>query len=142
MLMIKRILILVLLGATSLHAEEPQLPPEAIALLPEVLIAPMVVKPELGTIEKVQNTDAPTKPVFRVNSPQKLEKSYELALNKSFTRAIAKDQVCLFVVKARTVESEREDGKGKITCAVQNTKDYKSTVLWKTQLIGKDWETT
>ena len=137
-----RHLLLTLLALASLHAEEPQLPPEAVALLPEALIAPKVVKPEFGTIEKVENTDAPTKSIFRATSPAKLEKSYELALNKSFTGAIAKDQVCLFVVKARTVESEMADGKGKITCAVQNTKDYKSTVLWKTQLIGKDWETT
>jgi len=142
MLMIRRILILVLLAATSLHAEEPQLPPEAIPLLPEALIATKVVKPEFGTIEKLETKDAPTKSIFRATSLAKLEKSYELALNKTFTGAIAKDQVCLFVVKARTVESERDDGKGKITCAVQNTKDYKSTVLWKTQLIGKDWETT
>ena len=137
-----RHLLLTLLALASLHAEEPQLPPEAVALLPEALIAPKVVKPEFGTIEKVENTDAPTKSIFRATSPAKLEKSYELALNKSFTGAIAKDQVCLFVVKARTVESEMADGKGKITCAVQNTKDYKSTVLWKTQLSGKDWETT
>lgn len=137
-----RYLTFALLAFASLHAEEPQLPPEAVALLPEALIAPKVVKPEFGTIEKVEITDAPTKPIFRATSPAKLEKSYELALNKSFTGAIAKDQVCLFVVKARTVESEMADGKGKITCAVQNTKDYKSTVLWKTQLIGKDWETT
>ena len=131
-----------LFAFASLHAEEPQLPPDAVALLPEAFIAPKVVKPEFGTIEKVESTDAPTKSIFRATSPAKLEKSYELALNKSFTGAIAKDQVCLFVVKARTVESEMADGKGKITCAVQNTKDYKSTVLWKTQLIGKDWETT
>ncbi len=137
-----RHLLLAFLAATSLHAEEPQLPDEAVALLPEALIAPKVVKPEFGTIEKVESTDAPTKSIFRATSPAKLEKSYELALNKGFTGAIAKDQVCLFVVKARTVESEMADGKGKITCAVQNTKDYKSTVLWKTQLIGKDWETT
>ena len=137
-----RHLLLTLLALASLHAEEPQLPPEAVALLPEALIAPKVVKAEFGTIEKVESADAPTKPIFRATSPAKLEKSYELALNKSFTGAIAKDQVCLFVVKARTVESEMADGKGKITCAVQNTKDYKSTVLWKTQLIGKDWETT
>jgi endo-1,4-beta-xylanase len=137
-----RHLLLTLLALASLHAEEPQLPPEAVALLPEALIAPKVVKAEFGTIEKVESTDAPTKSIFRATSPAKLEKSYELALNKSFTGAIAKDQVCLFVVKARTVESEMADGKGKITCAVQNTKDYKSTVLWKTQLIGKDWETT
>jgi GH35 family endo-1,4-beta-xylanase len=137
-----RHLLLALLALTSLHAEEPQLPPEAVALLPEALIAPKVVKPEFGTIEKVESADAPTKFIFRATSPAKLEKSYELALNKSFTGAIAKDQVCLFVVKARTVESEMADGKGKITCAVQNTKDYKSTVLWKTQIIGKDWETT
>ena len=131
-----------LFAFASLHAEEPQLPPDAVALLPEAFIAPKVVKPEFGTIEKVESTDAPTKSIFRATSPAKLEKSYELALNKSFTGAIAKDQVCLFVVKARTVESEMADGKGKITCAVQNTKDYKSTVLWKTQIIGKDWETT
>lgn len=137
-----RHLILALFAFASLHAEEPQLPPDAVALLPEALIAPKVVKPEFGTIEKVESTDAPTKSIFRATSPAKLEKSYELALNKSFTGAIAKDQVCLFVVKARTVESEMADGKGKITCAVQNTKDYKSTVLWKTQIIGKDWETT
>ena len=137
-----RHLLLAFLAATSLHAEEPQLPDEAVALLPEALIAPKVVKPEFGTIENVENTDAPTKSIFRATSPAKLERSYELALNKSFTGAIAKDQVCLFVVKARTVKSEMADGKGKITCAVQNTKDYKSTVLWKTQIIGKDWETT
>jgi GH35 family endo-1,4-beta-xylanase len=137
-----RHLLLTLLALASLHAEGPQLPPEAVALLPEALIAPKVMKAEFGTIEKVESTDAPTNPIFRATSPAKLEKSYELALNKSFTGAIAKDQVCLFVVKARTVESEMADGKGKITCAVQNTKDYKSTVLWKTQLIGKDWETT
>ena len=136
------ILLLAFITIASLHAEELQLPPEAVALLPEALIAPKVVKAEFGTIEKVESTDAPTKSIFRATSPAKLEKSYELALNKSFTGAIAKDQVCLFVVKARTVESEMADGKGKITCAVQNTKDYKSTVLWKTQLIGKDWETT
>jgi GH35 family endo-1,4-beta-xylanase len=137
-----RHLLLTLLALASLHAEGPQLPPEAVALLPEALIAPKVMKAEFGTIEKVESTDAPTNPIFRATSPAKLEKSYELALNKSFTGAIAKDQVCLFVVKARTVESEMADGKGKITCAVQNTKDYKSTVLWKTQIIGKDWETT
>lgn len=137
-----RHLILALFALASLHAEEPQLPPEAVALLPEAFIAPKVVKPEFGKIEKVESADATTKPIFRATSPAKLEKSYELALNKSFTGAIAKDQVCLFVVKARTVESEMAEGKGKITCAVQNTKDYKSTVLWKTQIIGKDWETT
>jgi endo-1,4-beta-xylanase len=126
----------------SLHAQEPLIPSEAVALLPEAFITPKVAKPEFGTIEKVNVADVTGKQVFRVTSPAKLEKSYELVLNKNFTGAIAKDQVCLFVVMARTVESELADGKGKITCAVQNTKDYSSTALWKTQMIGKDWETT
>ena len=129
--MIKRIRLLALFAATSLHAEESQLPPGAVALLPDALIASKVVNLEFGTIEKVDSADAPAKQIFSVTSPAKLEKSYDFALNKSFTGAIAKDQVCLFVVKARTAESEREDGKGKITCAVQNTKAYKSTVLWE-----------
>jgi len=87
MLVIRRVLFLAFLTLTSLHAKEPQLPPEAVALLPEALIASKVVKPEFGTIEKVDNTDAPTKPIFRAASLAKLEKSYDLALNKSFAGA-------------------------------------------------------
>ncbi len=136
-----RYLILPFVAFASLHAQEPQIPSEAVALLPEAFITPKVAKPEFGTIEKVNIAGETAKQVFRVTSPTKLQKSYELVLNKNFTGAIAKDQVCLFVVRARTLESEMADGKGRITCAVQNTKDYSSTALWKTQIIGKDWET-
>ena len=68
-------------------------------------------------------------------------KPYELALNKRFTGAIAKDQVCLFVMKARCVESDAPDGRAKVTAAVQNTKDYPASALWKDVSAGREWET-
>lgn len=114
------------------RAEEPALPPEAVALLPGTPLVPTKPKPEEGTIAQVEGA-------WRLTSPGKLEKSYNLALSRTFTQPIAMDQVCLFVIKARAVQA---DGKGRITAAVQNTKDYGHSPLWKTWTVGKEWETT
>lgn len=130
-----RSLFLALFATVSLHAEEPVLPPEAQALLPATALQPTQPKPEEGRITK---TDAG----FLLESPGKLEKSYSLAVSRRFTRALAKDQVCLAVIKARTAQTDNADGKGRITVAVQNTQNYKDSPLWKGWVVGKEWDTT
>ncbi len=138
--MLKQFLPAILVFAV-VHAEEPNLPPEAVALLPQAALLPTKPKPEEGSIMQVEGTGAPKKSVWRLTSLGKLEKSYNLSLSRNFTLPIAKDQVCLFVVKARTVESATADGKGKVTVAVQNRANYAATPLWRSLSIGKNWET-
>jgi len=130
-----RHLLLALFTLASLQAEEPVLPPEAKPLLLDVAFKPTQPKPEEGSITQTETG-------FRLESLGKLEKSYNLAVSRAFTQAVAKDQVCLAVIKARTVQTDKADGKGRITVAMQNTKDYKSTPLWKNWVVGKDWDTT
>ncbi len=131
----KTLLAAALIFIGVLRAEEPALPPEAVALLPETALKPTQPKPEEGTITQVDGA-------WRLTSPGKLEKSYNLSLSRAFTQPIAKDQVCLFVIKARAVQAERADGKGRITAVVQNIKDYGHSPLWKAWTVGKEWETT
>lgn len=134
--MLRHLLLLALLClSTRLGAEAPSLPPEAVALLPSTPLQPTQPKPGEGSITK---TDAG----FRLDSPRKLEKSYNLAVSRRFQAAVAKDQVCLAVITARTVQTDHLDGKGRVTVAVQNTKDYSATPLWKNWVVGRDWGTT
>jgi endo-1,4-beta-xylanase len=130
-----RHLILAALAIASLHAEEPVLPSEAVALLPEVALKPTQPKPEEGSITK-------TEAGFRLESLGKLERTYNLAVSRAFTKALEKDQVCLAVIKARTLETDKSDGKGRITVAVQNTQDYSATPLWKSWVVGQEWDTS
>lgn len=130
-----RTLLFALVAMASLHAEEPVLPPEAKALLGDAPLQPTQPKTEEGRITK-------TEAGFLLESPGKLEKSYNLAVSRRFTQALAKDQVCLAVIKARTTQTDKADGKGRITVAVQNTKNYGATPLWKGWVVGKEWDTT
>lgn len=130
-----RTLLFALVAIASLHAEEPVLPPEARPLLADAPLQPTQPKPEEGRITK-------TEAGFLLESPGKLEKSYNLAVSRRFTQALAKDQVCLAVIKARTTQTDKADGKGRITVAVQNTKNYGATPLWKGWVVGKEWDTT
>jgi endo-1,4-beta-xylanase len=128
-------LCLTFVAMALLHAEEPVLPPEAKPLLVDAPLQPTQPKPEEGRITK-------TEAGFLVESPGKLEKSYNLSVSRRFTQALAKDQVCLAVIQARTTQTDKADGKGRITVAIQNTKDYSATPLWKNWVVGKDWETS
>lgn len=130
-----RTLLFALVAMALLHAEEPVLPPEAKPLLADAPLQPTQPKPEEGRITK-------TEAGFLLESPGKLEKSYNLAVSRRFTQALAKDQVCLAVIKARTTRTDKADGKGRITVAVQNTKNYGATPLWKGWVVGKEWDTT
>ena len=130
-----RTLLFALVAMASLHAEEPVLPPEAKALLGDAPLQPTQPKAEEGRITK-------TEAGFLLESPGKLEKSYNLAVSRRFTQALAKDQVCLAVIKARTTQTDKADGKGRITVAVQNTKNYGATPLWKGWVVGKEWDTS
>lgn len=134
MLMLRHLLF-AFVAMVSLHAEEPVLPPEAKALLGDAPLQPTQPKPEEGRITK-------TEAGFLLESPGKLEKSYNLAVIRRFTQALAKDQVCLAVIKARTTQTDKADGKGRITVAVQNTKNYGATPLWKGWVVSKEWDTT
>lgn len=137
-----RILSLLALAlAAPLRGEEPQLPPEAVALLPAGRPVPTKPKPDEGKIESVESAGAPVNPVFRVTSPGKLSAPHVLAVSRTFEEPIAAGQVCLFVIKARTVESAGRGGLGKVSAAVQNRADYKKTPLWKSVAVGKEWET-
>jgi len=133
--MTKLPVVLAFLIGNVLLAEEPTLPPEAFALLPGTLMEPTKPNEEEGTITEIAEG-------WRLKSPGTLEKSYNLSLSRKFTEPIAKDQVCLFVITARTVESDEVDGKGRVTATVQNTSDYSATPLWKNWVIGSEWETT
>lgn len=139
--MIRSLLTLAFVAIASLAAEEPKLPPAAVPLLPDTPLRASQPKPEEGTIERVESAGAPTKAVWRLTSPGKLEKSYNLSMSRTFTQPIAKGQVCLAVIKARTAQTDKADGRGRVTFAVQNTKDYEATVLWTNWVIGKEWET-
>lgn len=130
-----RSIILATIAIASLQAEEPAVPPEAKPLLPTTPLQPTQPKPEEGRITQ-------TGAGFLLESTGKLEKSYNLSVSRRFAQALAKDQVCLAVIKARTERTDKADGKGRITFAVQNTKDYGATPLWKNWVVGKEWETT
>jgi endo-1,4-beta-xylanase len=137
-LMLKAILLFSFTFLLCLKAksEEPTLPPEAKALLSaEEPIVPTKPKEYEGTLTKTADG-------WRVESPRKLEKNYNLALTKRFQGELAEGQVCLAIIKARTVSSEKPDGTGRIFFAIQNTTDYSKTPLWKGWSIGKEWETS
>lgn len=89
-----------------------------------------------------EGTITPLEEGFRLESPGELERSYNLSVSRRFSQALAKDQVCLAVIQARTVSTDKADGKGRITFAVQNTQDYKASPLWKNWILGKEGETT
>lgn len=131
----KHIPFFLFLTLSALHAENPVLPPEAKPLLPPSELTPSKPGPEEGTISRIEGG-------WRLESPGKLEKSYNLSVSRRFSQALAKDQICLAVIQARTVSTDKADGKGRITFAVQNTLDYKATPLWKNWVLGKDGETT
>lgn len=128
-------LFIALFSLVALHAEEPVLPPEAKALLPDVPLVPTKPKPEEGMITQTEKG-------WRLDSLGKLAQSYNLSVSRRFEGALAEGTVCLAVIKARTLSTDKEDGKGRITFAVQNTQDYKNTPLWKGWVIGKEWDTT
>ena len=115
--MIRTLLACLFIAASALHAEAPALPPEALALLPTTPLKPTKPASNEGSITEVESTAAPTKTVWRMQSPAKLEKSYNLSLSRTFSGRIEKDQVCLFVIQARAVEGATADGKGKISVA-------------------------
>lgn len=117
----------------ALADDGPVLPAGAVELLGDAKMVPTKPRAEQGSFT--------TGEVLRVTSPGKLEKSYELAVNKSFTGAIAQDQICLFVIRARCVDGGPMNGKAKVTAAVQNTKNYPAGALWKDVYIGRDWTT-
>ena len=119
--------------AKQAQSDGPVLPKGAVELLGEARMVPTKPKPEQGSIA--------TGEVLRVTSLAKLEKAYELAVNKSFAGAIAKEQVCLFVLRARCVDGGPVNGKAKVTAAVQNTKNYGAGALWKDVYIGRNWTT-
>lgn len=117
------------------RAEEPVLPREAVPLLEgEGTWTSSNPKPESGTIEKVGD-------IWKLSSPAKLAKPHELAVNRTFTEQIEKDQVCLLVLKARCVESDSPDGKGRVSVAVQNRANYSAAPIWRTITIGREWNT-
>jgi endo-1,4-beta-xylanase len=128
-------LLLTLTVIASLHAEEPTLPPEAKAMLPQTPLVPTKPEADEGTITQAGAG-------WRLDSPGKLQKSYNLSVSRRFEGEIAAGTVCLAVIKARTVSSAKDDGKGLITFAVQNTQDYQKTPLWKSWVVGKEWDTT
>jgi endo-1,4-beta-xylanase len=128
-------LIIAILCFSTLHAEEPTIPLEAVALLPDTPMQPTNPNADEGMISKIDGG-------FRLESLGKLANSYNVAVSRRFTQALERDQICLAVIKARTIESTADDGKGRVTFAVQNTKDYKATPLWKNWTIGTDGETT
>ena len=128
-------LIIALLILPALQAEEPVLPPEAKPLLPDTPMLPTKPKPEEGAITQTDKG-------WRLDSPGKLAKSYNLSVSRRFEGTLPAGTVCLAVIKARTVSTDKEDGKGRITFAVQNTQDYKNTPLWKSWIIGKEWDTS
>jgi len=135
-----RLLLFLALSVGYLQADELKLPPEAVALLPETPLVPAKPASENVGIERVETVGAAQ--VWRLTSPGKLEKPHELAVSKNFTQPIATGQVCLFVIKARCVESAAKDGKGHVTAAVQNRENYSVPLLWKPVVIGREWETT
>ncbi len=92
--------VLAVFAIISLQAEEPVLPPEAKPLLPDTPMQPTRPKPDEGSITMTESG-------FRLESPGKLEKSYNLAVSRAFPQAIAKDQVCLAVIKARTIQTDK-----------------------------------
>ncbi len=122
--LIFRFLLLALVAVVSLKAEEPVVPQGAIPLLVGVPLQPTSSKPDEG---RITNTAAG----FLLESPRKLEKSYNLAVSCRFSKPLVSGQVCLVVLKTRTTQSSNTDGKGRITVAVQNTKNYSTTPLWK-----------
>jgi GH35 family endo-1,4-beta-xylanase len=134
-------LALVLCGCASVpdvadkraQGDGPAIPAGAVELLGDAKMVPTKPRAEQGSFT--------TGEVLRVTSLGKLEKSYELAVNKSFTGAIAKDQVCLFVIRARCVDGGPMNGKAKVTAAVQNTKNYPAGALWRDVYIGREWTT-
>lgn len=125
---------LLTLSCLCLRAEEPVIPAEAVPLL-STPVQPSKPQADEGCITPVENG-------FRLESPGKLAKSYNLSVSRRFTTALAKNQVCLAVIKARTVQTDNADGKGRITFAVQNTQDYGATPLWKNWVVGKEWDTS
>jgi hypothetical protein len=124
-----------LFALISLHAEEPVLPPEAKALLPETPLVPTKPKPEEGTITQTEKG-------WLLDSPGKLKQNYNLAVSRRFEAELPQGAVCLAVIKARTVSTDKPDGKGRISFGVQNTKDYRKSPAWKGRVIGKEWDTT
>jgi endo-1,4-beta-xylanase len=130
-----RTLLLTALAVASLHAEGPALPPEAKPLLPSTPMVPTKPKAEEGSITQ-------TATGWQLTSLGKLKQTYNLAVSRRFDGPLAEGQVNLAVIKARTISSEHPDGKGRITFAVQNTKDYGKTPLWKPWTIGKELSTT
>ena len=140
--MILRHLFLPFVAWIALRADEPYLPPEAVALLSEKEVTLATPKTGGGDIVSVESGGAPVNPVWRATSAEKRAKPDELAVNRKFSGAIAKDQVCLFVNKARCVESDAANGKAKLTAAEQNTNNYTAQALWKdvvTPGSGRRW---
>jgi endo-1,4-beta-xylanase len=132
--MFKRHIIAAILFSTLLFGEGPNLPPEAVPLLPNTPMEPSRPKPEEGSIVAVDG-------VWKLTSPGKLAKSYNLSVGRHFASSIAKGQVCLVVLKARALLSDRPDGKGLVTVAVQNRQNYSATVLWRQWTVGREWDT-
>jgi GH35 family endo-1,4-beta-xylanase len=139
----KRIILLsffVFLGL--LHAEDPVLPAGAVALLPDTPLKASNPAAAEGKVERKDVPNAPTSQVWRLESMGKLDKTYNVSVSRTFTEPVAQGQICLFVIKARAVETSSEDGKARVSVAVQNTTDYPNSPLWRGWVLGKEWETT
>jgi endo-1,4-beta-xylanase len=124
-------------------AEVPKLPANAVDLLGKAEVTTTKPTAEEGTVGEIPGG-------WRFEAKSKLAKSYNLAFNKRFSTAIPANRVGLLVLKARTVASSREDGKGAVFLAIQNTADYSKTPLWRSWNIGNaataaaegGWETS
>ena len=132
---ILRLPLLAFVVLASLHAEDPVLPPEAKPLLPHAPLQPTQPKADEGRITKTQEG-------FLLESPGKLQKSYNLAVSRRFNAELPVGTLCLAVIRARTISSDKEHGKGCITFSVQNTSDYQNMPLWKPWLIDQKWNTS
>ncbi|MGV3660414.1 MAG: endo-1,4-beta-xylanase [Prosthecobacter sp.] len=137
-----RLLLCACLSGVSLLAEMPVMPPEAVPVLPATPLVPTKPEEDEGTITMAEAADGTIKTAWRLASPGKLAKSYHLGLSRTFTQPIAAGQVCVFTIKARTVEAATPDAKGLVSVAVQNVQPNEKSPLWKEWTIGKEWDTT
>lgn len=136
------LLFLACLSAAPLLGEEPLLPPEALPLLPDTPLVPTQPKQDEGSITLVETTEGPVKKAWRLSSPEKQDKPYRLSVSRAFRQPIAAGQVCLFTLRARTVEAATPDAKGLVSVAVQNVQPGQKSPLWKEWPVGKEWGTT
>ena len=134
-------LLLIALAILPLRAAELKIPPEAEALLPVTAMELSRPGPDEGTVERVESPGAPANPVVRLTSPKRIDKTYQLSVGRKFSGPMEKDQLCMFTVTSRVVESADPGGTGRVTLSVQNTGDFKNNILWRGITIEKGWKT-